>query len=135
MLSHIWLGMAYMAQGDLEAAIASYDKAISLEGDSPLALGYLGFTLVLADRRAEAESVLKRFDKLSDGYVHPYCKALIHIGLGDHNQAFDLIDKAFTERDPLLIYLPCLPQLIPSLEQFAADPRFMPILQKMDIRD
>jgi TolB-like protein len=134
-LGHIWLGMAYLGKNELDQAIDCFERAISLEGDGPLALGYLGFTLALANRRQEAESILKRFNNLSTGYIHPYCEALIHIGLKNFDECFNLVEKAFTERDPLLIYLPFMPELVPALKTFATDPRFIGLIQKMGIRD
>ncbi|MEN8143226.1 MAG: tetratricopeptide repeat protein, partial [Thermodesulfobacteriota bacterium] len=114
-LTHYWLGMAYLGKGETDNALKSFSKGIKIGKDSPLALGYLGLVHGLRSEKSEIENILERFTQLTNGYIHPYCEALIHIALGDYDKSFILLNQAFDERDPLLIYLHSLPGLIPAL--------------------
>jgi TolB-like protein/Tfp pilus assembly protein PilF len=134
-LTHLWLGMAYLGAGDPDQAVASFKESIALAGDTPLALGYLGLTCALYNRRPETENIRQRFAKLTDSASQPYCAALIQVGKGDYDRAFALLNQACAERAPLLIYLPSLPTLMPALAPFTTDPRFYGVLKRMDLRD
>ena len=63
----------------------------------------------------------------SSGFVSPVDYALIHLGLGEKDQALDELDRAFEMRDAALVYLRTQPALAP----LRSEPRFQDILKRM----
>lgn len=117
--------MAFLGKNETDNALRSFNKCVEIGGDSPLALGYLGLVHGLRNERSEIENILTRFARLTDGYIHPYCEALIHIALDDYDRSFTLLNQAFDERDPPLIYLHSLPGLNPYLGRLLFRPPFL----------
>jgi hypothetical protein len=71
--------------------------------------------------------VLKTLEAAArDRYVPPYALALVHAGLGDRDLAFELLDRAYSERDVHLIFLP----VDPKWDEYRQDPRFAALLSR-----
>ena len=58
--------------------------------------------------------------KKKRGYFKPYFIAITYVALGDHDQAFDYLEKSFAERDNWLLWFATEPKLDP----LRSDPRF-----------
>ena len=52
--------------------------------------------------------------------ISPYNFAVVYAGLGDKDQAFKWLDKAYEESDPSLVVL----KVAPWLDNLRSDPRF-----------
>jgi TolB-like protein/DNA-binding winged helix-turn-helix (wHTH) protein/Flp pilus assembly protein TadD len=91
------LAAAYEGQGDRPRAVAVLEKAVSLSGGGPHP--WLGYAYGVTGRRPEALEILARLEKLSrEHYVSPQDFAVIHLGLGDKDQAMAWLEKAYEER-------------------------------------
>jgi len=67
-------------------------------------------------------------DRLSGrGFVTAYGVALVHAGLGEKEQAFGWLDKAFAERSHWLVWL----RLDPRWKTLRSDPRFAALVERM----
>ena len=62
-------------------------------------------------------------------YVSPYSVALVHAGLGDRDQAFAWLDKAFAERSDYMPYL----MLEPMLDGLRSDQRFVALVERVGL--
>jgi serine/threonine-protein kinase len=62
-------------------------------------------------------------------YVSPFCVALVHIGLGDKDQALDCLDRAYEERSHWLVYA----KVWPLLDDLRSDARFAALLGKVGL--
>ena len=62
-------------------------------------------------------------------YVSPVAVAMIHTGLGDRDQAFAWLEKAYQDRDTVLVYYLRDPQL----EALQPDPRFADLLRRVGL--
>ena len=62
-------------------------------------------------------------------YVSAYDIALIHLGLGEKDQAFAWLERAYEERCPTLEFL----KVEPSLDPLRSDPRFADLLRRMNL--
>jgi hypothetical protein len=60
-----------------------------------------------------------------------YHLALIYLGLGEHDKAFEWLDKAWEERSPQLYVINCLPEV----DKVRSDPRFQNLLRRMNLAD
>jgi len=122
------LGQVLEAKGDLAGAITQYKKAHQLNGD-PFPLGLLGHAYALSGNRPEALKILGRLTEISGHrYVPAYTLALVHLGLGNKDEAVRELQKSYDERagfDLLWIHHD------PMLEPLRGDPRFEALVQKI----
>ena len=61
--------------------------------------------------------------------MSPYSVALVHAGLGDRDQAFAWLDKAYTERSDYMPYL----SLEPMLDGLRSDRRFAALVRRVGL--
>jgi hypothetical protein len=61
--------------------------------------------------------------------VQPMAMAMIHTGLGNRNEAFDWLGRAFEDRSAGLVYL----RVDPVFEPVAADPRFAELIRRIGL--
>jgi hypothetical protein len=62
-------------------------------------------------------------------YVSPYLIAVVYVGLGDKDQAFAWLDKAYQDRYFLLIWL----KVEPLFDPLRADPRFADLQRRVGV--
>ena len=62
-------------------------------------------------------------------YVSPYLIAIVYVGLGDKDQAFAWLDKAFQDRSSLLLWL----KVEPQFDSLRDDPRFQDLLRRVGL--
>jgi tetratricopeptide (TPR) repeat protein len=126
--AHFWLGLAYEQVGRYEAAAAELQKAIDTSGDDVEMIAALGHTYAVAGQRDAALTVLADLERRAQQrYVMPYYRVPIYVGLGDHDSAFEWLEKAFLERPEWLVYT----NVYPVLDPLRADPRFASLLQRL----
>jgi eukaryotic-like serine/threonine-protein kinase len=91
---------AYEQQGRYDEAIAESKIAISQKGSEwPMAMAALGHVYALSGKKAEAQDVINQLEQLSaQEYVPAYSIALVYAGLGEKDQAFTWLEKAYEER-------------------------------------
>jgi serine/threonine protein kinase/Tfp pilus assembly protein PilF len=105
-LAHYRLGEIYLNKALFNEAIAEFQKAVELSEDDLRLLSALGFAQAQAGNKPEAIKVLKKLEELSKNrYVSPFDFAVIHLGLGKNDLAFDYLEKALKIRDPRIIWL------------------------------
>ncbi len=131
-VAHFALGLAYEQKDQFPEAIAEFQKAITLSGGSTIMLAALGHAYAVAGKRAEAEKVFTELKALSKRrYVSPYSIATIYVGLGEKEQAFIWLQKAFEERSIWQIHLHL--KVDPRLDSLHSDPRFTALLKKIGL--
>jgi len=128
-----WLqGFIYLDKGLLGEAIAELKAAVTLSGNIPLMLGWLGWALASAGETGEANALLNRLSEISQSaYVPPSCFAWIHVGLGSVDDAFAWMERAIDGRDPMIMPI----KSFPFLDPLRADPRFHALLRKMNLEE
>jgi tetratricopeptide (TPR) repeat protein len=126
--AHWNLGSALAAKGALGPAIEEYQKARSLN-DDPSMLGLLGRALAVSGNRTDAMKILEQLNTISkERYVSAYSFALVHLGLGDKDEALRYLEKAYEDRaGELLRYI----RVDPLLDPLRGDPRFEALVQKI----
>jgi DNA-binding winged helix-turn-helix (wHTH) protein/Flp pilus assembly protein TadD len=114
------LGLAYRQLGLLDEAITELQNAYVCSDRHPSAIATLGHIYATAGFPGKAADLLAELAHLSQrNYVSPYCRAIVHAGLGDRKSAVDELQTAFSQRDPLLLWLGVDPRLA-SLRQEAS---------------
>ena len=56
-----------------------------------------------------------------------YAMATIHAGLDERNEALDLLEKAFAEKDSQMVFL----KVEPKWDPLRREPRFVELMRKM----
>jgi serine/threonine-protein kinase len=131
-VAHFALGLAYEQKGVHDEAISELQKAITASGGITVMTGALGHTYAVSDKKDKAQKILDELKKLSKRrYVSPYSIATIYIGLGEKDQAFEWLQKAYDDRSVWLIHLHV--KVDPRLDSLRSDPRFTELLKKMGL--
>jgi serine/threonine-protein kinase len=126
--AHVGLGWTYLQQGKTEEAIAEYEAALALGAPEQLALALLGNAYGQSGKHDEAASILERLGEESEGrYVPAEYLALVHLGLGDYDEALDGFDIAYANRSGSLLFL----RVEPIADPLRSHPRFQALLQKL----
>jgi TolB-like protein/tetratricopeptide (TPR) repeat protein/tRNA A-37 threonylcarbamoyl transferase component Bud32 len=117
------MGVSLTALGRFPEAIRMLESGVAASGErNPFLLSHLGQAYGLAGQRKEAERILSELDQLSrNRYVSPQFQAVVLFGLGRNDEAYLLMEKAFSLRATALVMLagPCEHQAA-----FKKDPRF-----------
>ncbi|MFQ5664685.1 MAG: tetratricopeptide repeat protein, partial [Terriglobia bacterium] len=127
--AHGYLGQAYLEKGMYEEAIVELKHALDLSGGGNIFLGEIGNAYAVAGRRTQARQMLAELtQRARERYVSPYDIALVHIGLGENERAFELLNQAVQERSSRFVNL----KVHPRLDTLKSDPRFEQLLRRMD---
>jgi tetratricopeptide (TPR) repeat protein len=119
-----------MQQGMYDQAIAAFQKAIPLSGDSPDEPAMLARAYALSGEKDEARKILDDLKEQSKKrYVAPTVVASIHAALGEKDQAFVWLDKAYDEHDAILVQL----KVEPIFDELRSDPRFTVLLKRVGL--
>ena len=126
--AHWIVGLALTQQGRAEEAVTSLNQAVILTGGAITFISYLGYAYGVAGMRAEAQLMIEDLEEVAkQRYVPSYYFAIIHLGLGDHDQVFALLERAFEERSGFLAFI----KVEPMLDPLRDDPRFANLLERI----
>ena len=110
-------------------AIAEFRKLLKQSPRAAAALAHLGNVYARAGRVREARECIRQLKQRSDvETVAPYGIALIHAGLGEKDQAFEWLEKAYEVRDQGMSSL----KVDPTLDPLRSDARFQDLLRRMN---
>lgn len=108
-----------------------YQSILAFAPHEPALLGLLGHLYAVTGRQAAAREIISQLQQMSGSqYVSSLYVALIYIGLGEKDQAFAWLDKAYAERSDFLVYLPTDPMADP----LRSDPRFPVLLGRLGLK-
>jgi len=131
--AHQTMGWAHLHQGQRGDAIQDFQKALQLSGpeDTDLLLD-LGFAYATAGNREEAGKILGKLKSLRErGIVPSGSIGILYGALGDLNEAFVWLEKAYQERDPQLTYL----KAGRRFEPLRHDPRFRELVHRIGLAE
>ncbi len=131
--AHQTLGWVYLYSGKQNEAIREFQKALELSGaaDTDIQLD-LGFAYAVSGRREEARRILVKLERMhQQGIVPSASVAILYGALGESNEAFAWLEKAYEERDPQLIYL----KAGRRFEPLRKDPRFGQFVRRVGLPD
>ena len=130
-LTHWFLGQAYENNGQLAEAIAQYEKAVQLNPD-PAVLASLARAYALAGRKEETRKILDDLTtKSGQRYIPAYSLALIHLSLGDKEEALRFLEKSYEERAVFDTGVFGSIKIDRRLEPLRGDPRFENLVERV----
>ncbi|HXH49075.1 MAG TPA: winged helix-turn-helix domain-containing protein [Terriglobia bacterium] len=123
------LAYAYLATGRHQEAISALQKCRSLSGASPAEVVALGEAYAKGGVRGFYLYDLRRLmEESKHRYVRPVYIARLHAFLGENDEAFSYLEKAYEEREWHLTRL----QVDPVWDPLRSDPRFQDLVRRMN---
>jgi pentatricopeptide repeat protein len=106
------------------------EKARSLSGGSPAVIGVLVRAYAHAGRRTDALRLLDELKRRQHaGYVPTAAFVNAYLGLGDNEQAFAWLERAYQEKAEILQYL----KVHPFFDPLRGDPRFANLIHRVGL--
>ena len=128
-LAHAMLGESYLQMGSFEEAVAELETASQLSEASPLYLAMLGHAFAVTGHPDKARDILHQLkERSAQSYVSAYSIAEVYLGLGDQDQVFAWLERAYAERARQLVMLKGEPQF----DSLRSDPRFQSLMERMN---
>ena len=124
--AHVWVARAYVAQGKFDAAIAELRDQPDFQGghsSAVLAVAYAG-----AGQRAKAMALLEELRARSKREnVWPMYLGLVHLALGNRDEALSLIERDYEQRSAQMAYI----HVDPLFATLRGTERFERVMRKM----
>ncbi len=122
------LALARARQGRLGEAVEALEAATEDSGGGLTFKAHLGYVYGLAGERERALSISAEMEALArHRYVSAYYPAIIRLGLGEHERALDLLERAREERSAFLVFL----KVEPMFDPLRTDPRFAALERRL----
>jgi TolB-like protein/DNA-binding winged helix-turn-helix (wHTH) protein/Tfp pilus assembly protein PilF len=127
-MGHWCLGQVYLAKRQFAEATSELRRADEL-GTTPLIVCDLGCAYAASGKKMEARAILNSLKKKSRfTYVSPYLIASIYSELGENDEAFKWLEKAYDTRDGLS-YLAADPMIDP----LRSDTRYLSLVERLKL--
>jgi serine/threonine protein kinase/Tfp pilus assembly protein PilF len=128
--SHQWLGDAYRHQGMSEEALVEYERAMALDKTSAAFVSGLRKAFEREGWKGYWEKSLSaQLEKSKREYVSPYGIASLYARLGDKENAFGYLEKAYFIRDDALTQI----KDDSDFDVLGGDPRYATLLGRMGL--
>ena len=125
------LGVGYEGTGKMAEAIAAYKKAVELSKGDQDAFASLAHAYAATGKRSEAEKILHDLQRQSKTtYVSPYLIATVFAGLGQNDQAFEYLNKAYDDHS---LDLSWQIKADLRLDSLRSDSRFQDLLRRIGL--
>lgn len=125
-VAHLFLGLALLKAGDSDRAVGELRKAV-VQSNNPVCIGFLGHALASVGETAEARTLLQKlYETARLRYVPSDAMGVIHVALGELDEAFEQMQMACDERTVVSLTL----KVEPAFERLRADRRFGGLLRR-----
>jgi DNA-binding winged helix-turn-helix (wHTH) protein/tetratricopeptide (TPR) repeat protein len=129
--AHLNLALVHTQRSRFEEAAAELQRAMVVAGRRPLLQAILGYVYGISGERERAQRTLDELAALSVERPVPTLYLVYpHIGLGQTERAFELLEKAYEERSGLLVYA----KVEPIFNPLRSDTRFQDLLRRMGLQ-
>jgi TolB-like protein/Tfp pilus assembly protein PilF len=125
-----FLGFALIANGQPDEAIPVLEKALALSERNPAVIGVLVRAYAHTGRRTEALRLLDELkQRQQTDYVPSAALVNAYLGLGDNEQTFSWLERAYKEHSPILQYI----KVHPFFDPLRSDPRFADLVRRVGL--
>jgi len=126
----IWLALIYNANGRYDDALALCEKPLQNFPSDQFCLAISGYANAKLGRRPDAEEIIKKYREVAKTqYISHYWIGVIFAALGQRDEAFAELEKAFDDRDLFILRLKIDPLMV-SLHE---DPRFKNMVRRIGL--
>jgi serine/threonine protein kinase/Flp pilus assembly protein TadD len=131
MYVHLLLGLAYLQYSMHDEAMAEFKKERRLSSAiNPAMEGIMGMGYALMDKKDLAREALNNLLEWSKQlYIPPYLVASVYFGLGERDEGFEWLERAYEKRDQWICFL----SVEPGFDNIRTDPRYIALLKKMGL--
>jgi adenylate cyclase len=127
---YFWKAGAHELDGDLDQALEDAKKAAELQGNLGQGRMNLAAMYARAGKREEAIKLLEGIQSDTSGdYQSPTLVAAIKFGLGQNDEAFNWLERAYQEHDGFLLYF----RQFPWCAEYRNDSRWLAIERKIGL--
>ncbi|MCX6223544.1 MAG: hypothetical protein NTV01_02110 [Bacteroidia bacterium] len=133
--NYCFLAYNYVLKGSYSDAIYYANKALSFEEirKSQLILSPLGWVYAKAGEITKAKEILTEYKELCLNIsCDPLNEAIIYVGMGEQDKAFDLLFKACEVRSGLTIYMKVNADCL--FKDISSDPRYAELLKRVGFK-
>ena len=124
------LAESFEQQDRISEAVDAFEKSAELTHRSVRALSGLGHAYGLAGRRKDALAVADELVRKSAGqYVPAYFVAMVYLGMGERDRAFEWLERAYAERSDWIAWI----HVHPYFDSVRGDPRFRSLEQRVGL--
>ncbi|MCK4830867.1 tetratricopeptide repeat protein, partial [bacterium] len=136
-LAYHYLGIVYIQKSMYDEALAEFQKEKVSIKERPTSIHlpfiidtWIGITYLKMGKRLEVQGVLSELMKRSKHlWSVPYSMAILYFSLGERDEGFKWLKKAYEQRD----YRLCLLKIDPVFDSIRSDPRFKEMLKKVGL--
>jgi len=124
-----YLANSIIAAGDIKGGLPLLERSVARRR-YPGPLGFLIGAYAAAGRLADAHRTIKELEAMArETYVPPAAFVVGYAGLGDVDNAFIALERAYTERSNLMRSL----KVLPALDPLRSDPRYVAMLRRVGL--
>ncbi len=132
--SHRYLANAYQEKGMFNEAISELQTTSTLAGEDPEKAAKRAAALRTAYATSGAKGYYeKRLEFLKEdaetSRVSPYSIAAVYARLGNNDETFKWLEKAYRDRDVYVVYL----KIDPQFDALRSDPRIMDLMRRIGL--
>ncbi len=123
-------GLIYEQQGLYRESEAAFERAMSPSVDNLFIRADAAHMYAVSGQKERVKSELAEFEAMAkDRYVSSFRLAVICVGVGEDDRAFEYFDKALAEHSDMLVYL----NLDPRFDRLRSDKRFQELVSKVGL--
>jgi len=126
-LAHLFICRNYLSKGLDQEALAAANRAKEITRGNAEAKGTNGYILAKMRRTQEARQTLAALEARQDKPFLSYSIAQVYLGLGERERALDLLEQAYRQREPLMVFL----KVEPKWNELRSEPRFIDLMKKL----
>lgn len=121
--AYVYKGMYGKGIEEMRKSAALYREDLNLSPD-------LAYIYAVSGRSPEAQRILGRLLRISkQAPVAPGLVALIYVGLGNREEAFSWLERAYQQRSPMMAWL----KVDPRFDSLRSDPRFQDLMRRVGL--
>ena len=121
------LGQSLFFKGDRDGAMRELKAAYQMDHHHAF-LAWMAYIQAVSGQRDSALAAVRKLQTSNDSaYMQPYFVALVSVGLGDKEKAFEWLSKSVDARAEEVV---CL-QVDPAMDPLRSDPRYTKLLKRV----
>jgi TolB-like protein/DNA-binding winged helix-turn-helix (wHTH) protein/Tfp pilus assembly protein PilF len=130
LLGHDYLALAYTAKKDYQHAISEFQRVLAISKEDVWASSGMAWTYALAGQRRKSEAILRDILHGAKNREDLALQlAMVYAALGENDQAFAWLEKAYQRREGGLILF----NAGPEFQSLHLDPRFDDLTQRVGL--